>query len=221
MQYCICQDGVGFSIVTNNPHIPMDFSLTYMVHCQPRGKPCPSPSPKCPGYWRLQCTLCYHNHRSRRKRGGDSSTHSLSFCLEVTHATCIHIPGPKASHMASLHFRVGGELKSYHMPEGELEYACMLCCAQALGRVRLSVTPWTVARQAPLSMGILQGRILKWVAMSSSRGFSQPRDRILFSLIVGRFFTSEPPGKPKNTVVSSLSVLQETFPTQESNQGHL
>ena len=27
-----------------------------------------------------------------------------------------------------------------------------------LGRVRLFVTPWTVARQAPLSMGILQAR---------------------------------------------------------------
>ena len=36
--------------------------------------------------------------------------------------------------------------------------------------------PWTVARQAPLSMGILQARILKWVAMPSSRGSSQPRD---------------------------------------------
>ena len=36
---------------------------------------------------------------------------------------------------------------------------------------------WTlVAHQAPLSMGILQARILEWVAMSSSRGSSQPRD---------------------------------------------
>ena len=26
-------------------------------------------------------------------------------------------------------------------------------------------TPWMAARQAPLSMGILQARILKWVAM--------------------------------------------------------
>ena len=43
--------------------------------------------------------------------------------------------------------------------------------------VRLFATPWTVAHQAPLSMGILQARILEWVAMSSSRGSSQPRDR--------------------------------------------
>ena len=40
----------------------------------------------------------------------------------------------------------------------------------------LFVTLWTVARQAPLSMGILQARILEWVAMLSSRGSSQPRD---------------------------------------------
>ena len=30
-------------------------------------------------------------------------------------------------------------------------------------------TPLTVARQPPLSMGILQARILEWVAMPSSR----------------------------------------------------
>ena len=28
-----------------------------------------------------------------------------------------------------------------------------MCCAQSLSHVRLSVTPWAVARQAPLSMG--------------------------------------------------------------------
>ena len=47
-------------------------------------------------------------------------------------------------------------------------------CAQALSCVRLFVTPWTVAHQAPLSMGILQARTLEWVAMPSSRGSSDP-----------------------------------------------
>ena len=36
-----------------------------------------------------------------------------------------------------------------------------------------SVTPSTVAHQAPLSMGILQARILEWVSMPSSRGSTQ------------------------------------------------
>ena len=48
---------------------------------------------------------------------------------------------------------------------------------QSLSRVRLFVTPWTAACQAPPSMGILQARTLDWVAMSSSRGSSQPRDQ--------------------------------------------
>ena len=38
--------------------------------------------------------------------------------------------------------------------------------------------------------GILQARILKWVAMPFSRGSSQPRDQTLVSCIAGRFFTS-------------------------------
>ena len=52
-----------------------------------------------------------------------------------------------------------------------------------------SVTPWTVAHQAPLSMGIFQARILKWVAMPSSSRSSQPRDWTQVSRTAGGFFT--------------------------------
>ena len=44
---------------------------------------------------------------------------------------------------------------------------------------------------------ISQAIILEWVAMPSSRGFSQPRDRTRISCgscIAGGFFTDEPPG---------------------------
>ena len=55
----------------------------------------------------------------------------------------------------------------------------------------------TLAHQAPLSMGILQARILKWVALSSSKGSSQPRNGTLVSpALAGGFFTTVPPGKP-------------------------
>ena len=37
--------------------------------------------------------------------------------------------------------------------------------------------------------GILQARILEWVAISFSRGSFQPREQTLVSGIVGRFFT--------------------------------
>ena len=69
--------------------------------------------------------------------------------------------------------------------------------------------------------GILQARILEWVAFPFSRGSSQPRDQIQVSHIAGRFFTSWTTGKPKNTGVGSLSLLQWIFLTQEQNWGLL
>ena len=44
-------------------------------------------------------------------------------------------------------------------------------------------------------MGILQARILKWIAMSSSRGSSQPRDRTQVAALEVDSLPSEPPGK--------------------------
>ena len=82
-----------------------------------------------------------------------------------------------------------------------------------LSCVRLFVTPWTIVH------GILQTRILVWVAGPFSRGSSQPRDRTQVSCIAGEFFTSwATRGKFKNTGVGSLS-LQGIFPIQELNQG--
>ena len=48
---------------------------------------------------------------------------------------------------------------------------------------------WTVAYQDPPSMGIFQARFLEWIAISFSRGSSQPRDQTRVSLIVDRHFT--------------------------------
>ena len=53
--------------------------------------------------------------------------------------------------------------------------------------------------------GNLQARILKWVALPSSRGSSQPRDQTCISCLLhwqGGFFTTflAPPGKPKETI---------------------
>ena len=49
--------------------------------------------------------------------------------------------------------------------------------------------PTLQPHQVPLSMGILQARILEWVAIPSSRGSSPPRDRTQVSCIAGGFFT--------------------------------
>ena len=67
--------------------------------------------------------------------------------------------------------------------------------------------------------GILLARTLECLAFSFSRGSSQPRDPTDVSLIAGRLFTSLATGKPQNTGVGSLSLLQGIFPTQGSNPG--
>ena len=76
-----------------------------------------------------------------------------------------------------------------------------------LSRVGLFVTLWTVACQPLLSMGIFQAGILKWVAMPSSRGSSQPRDQNQVSCLQADSLPSESPGKPMNVGVGSLSLL--------------
>ena len=92
---------------------------------------------------------------------------------------------------------------------------------QSLSHVQLFATPWTVAHQAPLFMGILQTKLLEWIAMPSSKGSSKPRDQTQVSCIAGGFFTIWASRKPKNTGVVSPSLPQGIFPTQELSQGLL
>ena len=65
------------------------------------------------------------------------------------------------------------------------------------------------------------GQNTGWGVFSFPRGSSQPRDWTQVSHVAGRIFTSWATGKPKNTGVSSLSLLQGIFLTQESNWGLL
>ena len=58
-----------------------------------------------------------------------------------------------------------------------------------------SATQWTVVH------GILQARILEWVAFPFSRGSSQPRDLTQNSCIAGGFFTSWATGEGPITYI--------------------
>ena len=58
---------------------------------------------------------------------------------------------------------------------------------KSLSRVKLFVIPWSLPGSSV--HGILQARILEWVAISFSRGYSRPRNRTQFSCIAGRHFT--------------------------------
>ena len=67
--------------------------------------------------------------------------------------------------------------------------------------------------------GILQARILKWVAMPSPGDLPNPGIEPRPPALQANSLLSEPPGKPKNTGVGSLSLLQGIFLTQESIHG--
>ena len=65
--------------------------------------------------------------------------------------------------------------------------------------------------------GILQARILEWVAVPSSTDLPNPRIEPRSPTLQADSLLSEPLRKPKNSGVGSLSLLQGIFLTQESN----
>ena len=67
--------------------------------------------------------------------------------------------------------------------------------------------------------GILQARILEWVAFPFSRDLPNPGTEPRSPALQADSLPAEPQGKTKNTGVGSLSLLQRIFPTRESNWG--
>ena len=65
--------------------------------------------------------------------------------------------------------------------------------------------------------GILQARILEWVAFPFSRDLPKPGIELRSPTWQADSLPAEP--KPKNTGVGSLYLLQQIFPTQESTWG--
>ena len=82
-------------------------------------------------------------------------------------------------------------------------------CACSVTYVQLFATPWTVACQAPLSMG------LSWQEYWSGFSLPPPGDlpdvgiKPTSPVLAGGFFTAEPPGKSPNH--SCLSVKSPWF----------
>ena len=84
-----------------------------------------------------------------------------------------------------------------------------------LSHVLLCVTPWTIQSR------ILQGRIPRWIAFPYPGNLSNPGIKNRSPALQVDYLPAEPQGKPKNTGIGSLSLLQQIFPTQELNQGLL
>ena len=81
---------------------------------------------------------------------------------------------------------------------------CMLSCWVMSN----SVTPMDYSPPGSSVYSISQVRILKWVAISFSRGSSWPRDQTCISCIGRWIFTTEPRGKQLN---KSLPIFKNTF----------
>ena len=84
----------------------------------------------------------------------------------------------------------------------------MCVCAKSLQLCLTLCDPMDCSLPGSSVHGILQARLLEWVAMPASRGSSQPRDRTCISCSTGGFFTAEPSGKPKerNTRLYNTSI---------------
>ena len=73
-------------------------------------------------------------------------------------------------------------------------------CAQSLGCVQLFATPWTIAHQAPLSMGYLNKNTGVGCHFLLQGDLSDPGIEPMSPAspaLAGKFFTFEPPGKPQ------------------------
>ena len=59
-------------------------------------------------------------------------------------------------------------------------------------------TPWAVAHQAPLPMGFLSQDYWSGLPFPSPGDLPDPGIKPGSPALAGRFFTTEPPGKPEN-----------------------
>ena len=81
--------------------------------------------------------------------------------------------------------------------------------------------PWTVVCQAPLSVEFSRPEYWSGWAFPSPGDLSNPGIEPRSPTLQVDSLPAEPQGKPKNNGMSSLSLLQGIFLTQESNQGLL
>ena len=74
----------------------------------------------------------------------------------------------------------------------------LFCClvAQLLSCVQLFLTPWTVARQAPLSMELSRQKYWSGLPFPLPGDLPNPGIKLVSPALAGRFFTTEPPGRP-------------------------
>ena len=72
----------------------------------------------------------------------------------------------------------------------------LLWLFSCFSHVQLLVTPWSVAHQVPLSVGLPRQEYQSGLPFPSPGDLPQPEIEPRSPALAGRFFTAEPPGKP-------------------------
>ena len=98
-----------------------------------------------------------------------------------------------------------------------LSYSTVAKLLSRFSCVQLSVSRWTVARQAPLYLEFPRQGYWSGLSFPSPRDLPNSGIEPGFLALQADSLLSEPPGKSKNTGVGSLSLLQGIFPAQELN----
>ena len=80
-----------------------------------------------------------------------------------------------------------------------------------LNRVRLFATPWTVAYQAPPSMGFPRQEYWSWLPSPSPQDLPNPGIEPRSPALEADALTSEPPGKPQVEIPTIYLVLGAHF----------
>ena len=90
-----------------------------------------------------------------------------------------------------------------------------------LSHVRLFATAWSVAYHASPSMGYSRQEYWSGLPFPSPEDLPDPGMEPGSPALLAGSLPAEPQGKPKNTGMDSLSLLQGIFLIQESNLGLL
>ena len=93
----------------------------------------------------------------------------------------------------------------------------VLYMCHVLSCVQIFETPQTAAHQAPLSMGFSMQEYWSGLLCPPPGDLPHPGIKTRSPALQADSLSFEPPRKPKNTGVSSLSLLQGIFPTPEWN----
>ena len=116
-------------------------------------------------------------------------------------------------------FGVRGKSQCFKLSKWELS---TLLVAYSLGHVRLFATPWTVAQQAPPSMGFSRQEYWSGLLFPPPGDFPDPGMEPTSPALAGGFLNTEPPTFPRCGLISRSSWrLKHTEPKSLRNHHFL